>query len=67
MIGKKMTEAFGKKQDSISIKFSDEELFMHAKDYLIDGQHITDYCRGITQIYYVQDTDLNILTIYFND
>ena len=67
VIGKKLTEAFGKKQDSISIKFSDEELFMHAKDYLIDGQHITDYCRGITQIYYVQDTDLNILTIYFND
>lgn len=65
VIGKKLAEAFRNKQDSISIKFSDAGLLKQAKDDLIDGQHITDHCLGITQIYYVQDTDLNILTIYF--
>lgn len=66
-VGSKLTAAFEEGQDSISIKFSSGVLMAQAKDYLIDGQHITEYCRGISQIYYVQDTDLGILTIFFDE
>lgn len=64
-IGAKIARAYEKNKDSVSVKFADAELFAKAKDYFIDERHITDYCKGISQIYYVKDTDLNILTIYF--
>lgn len=64
-IGTKLARAYEKEKDHVSVKFSDAELLERAKDYFIDGQHITDYCEGISQIYYVSDPDLNILTIYF--
>ena len=64
-IGAKITEAFDQKQPSVSLKFANEELFLMARTHLIEEQHITDYCRGISRIYYVPDEDLHILTIYF--
>lgn len=64
-IGSKLAGAFEKKKSSVSVKFGDGQLLEQAKDFFIEGQHITDYCKGISQIYYVPDTDLNILTIYF--
>lgn len=64
-VGAKIARAFAKDRASISLKFADGELLSQAKSYFIDEQHITDYCEGISQIYYVPDTDLNILTIYF--
>ena len=66
LIGAKLAGAFERNRSDVSVKFADEELFARAKEYFIDGQHITDYCEGISQIYYVPDTDLNILTIYFS-
>ena len=47
------------------MKFADSGLFAQAKEYFIDGRHITDYCPGISKIYYVLDEDLDIFTIYF--
>lgn len=64
-IGAKIARAFEKNKDSASVKFAEGEMLAQAKRYFIDEQHITDYCVGISQIYYVQDPDLNILTIYF--
>lgn len=64
-IGQKLADAFQEKRDSISVKFADSGLFAQAKEYFIDGRHITDYCPGISKIYYVPDKDLGILTIYF--
>ena len=64
-IGAKLARAFEKKKDSIAVKFADGELLAQAKEYFIDEQHITDYCKGISQIYYVTDTELNIFTIYY--
>lgn len=63
--GAKIARAYEKDRASISLKFADSELLSQAKGYFIDEQHITDYCEGISQIYYIPDTDLNILTIYF--
>lgn len=65
-IGEKFADAFAKNSDSVSVKLADGELLSQAKIYFIDEKHITDYCRGISQIYYVTDTDLNIFTIYFD-
>ncbi len=65
-IGAKLGKAYDKGKDCVSVKFADSELFDQAWDYFIDEQRITEYCEGISQIYYVPDTDLNILTIYFS-
>jgi hypothetical protein len=64
-IGQKLTEAFTGGAESATLKFSQASLFEQAKQYLVDDQHITDYCPGISRIYYVPDDALNILTIYF--
>jgi hypothetical protein len=64
-IGQKLTDAFAGGEESVSLKFSDASLFTQAQHYLIEDRHITDYCPGISQIYYVPDDALNILTIYF--
>lgn len=66
-IGAKIGKAYDKGKDNVSVKFADTELFDRAKDYFIEEQHITEYCEGISQIYYVPDSDLNILTIYFRE
>lgn len=64
-IGKKLTDAYENGKDNISVKLADAELLEKTKEYFIDEQHITGYCEGISQIYYVVDPELNILTIYF--
>ena len=64
-IGAKLGRAFEKNKGSVSVKFADGELLAQAKNYFIDERHITDYCQGVSSIYYVPDEELNILTIYF--
>jgi hypothetical protein len=64
-MGEKLTDAFLGGEESVSLKFSQKTLYEQAEHYLIQDQHITDYCPGIEKIYYVPDDDLNILTIYF--
>ena len=64
-VGGKLADAFAGGKDSISVKFADSGLFGRAKEYFIDGRHITEYCPGISRIYYVPDAELGILTIYF--
>lgn len=65
-IGAKFSRAYAKNKDSVSVKFESEDLLTQTKEYFIDEEHITDYCKGISKIYYVLDTDLNIFTIYFH-
>lgn len=65
-VGARFKKAYDKGKDSVSVKFASDELFEKAWDYFLKNeQHITDYCEGISQIYYVPDADLNILTIFF--
>lgn len=52
--------------EMVSLKFASKELFEKTKSYFIDEQHISDYCKGLTSIYYVKDQNLNILTISFS-
>lgn len=66
VIGTGIARAYEEKKSSVSLKFASRELFQKVKAFFIDEQQITDYCKGISQIYYVQDPDLYILTIYFS-
>ncbi len=40
-------------------------LYDQAKAYLIDEQHIRDYCEGITGLSYIEDRDQNVLILKF--
>lgn len=64
-IGQRFMHAYEEDEESVSVKFADSSLLAQARDYFIDDRHITDYCEGISRIYYVQDQDINTLTIYF--
>ena len=48
------------------IRFSDISLYDQAKAYLIDEQHIRDYCEGITELSYIEDRDQNVLILKFS-
>ena len=48
------------------IRFSDTSLYDQAKAYLIDEQHIRDYCEGITGLSYIEDRDQNVLILKFS-
>lgn len=64
-IGEKLRNAYDKGVSDISLKFASEELMRQAQECFITEGHISDYCAGIDQIYYVPDTDLNILSFYY--
>ena len=44
----------------------DTSLYDQAKAYLIDEQHIRDYCEGITGLSYIEDRDQNVLILKFS-
>lgn len=66
-VGELLKEEYEGNRDSVSLKFETEELYTFAKNYLIDEQHIADYCEGITSVYYIEDSDQNVLTINFSE
>lgn len=49
----------------VSVKFSTAELWETARWYFIDELHISDYCAGITSLYYVEDERQNVLIFRF--
>lgn len=49
----------------VSVKFSTAKLRETARRYFIDEQHISDYCAGITSLYYVEDERQNVLIFRF--
>ncbi len=64
-IGNYLTESYSGSREAVSFKFTTEELCHNMKTYLIDEQHIADYCAGIDSVYYVEDEEQKVLTIYF--
>lgn len=49
----------------VTVKFADAALYEQAKNYYITEQHLADFCDGLKAFQYRENTDLNILTIYF--
>ena len=48
-----------------SVRFADRELYEQAFSYFITDQKIVHYCKGLTSLYYLEDSDQNVLTIKF--
>lgn len=65
-VGMVLKEAYDGGVDTVSIKFSSGELYTRLHQYLIEDRHISDYCKGISSLYYVEDTAQNVLTFRFS-
>lgn len=51
---------------AVSVKFATAELYQQYRQYFISEEHIADYCSGISSLYYVEDTQQNVLTFSFS-
>lgn len=65
VIGGRFGEAYAAGAGELAVKFTDADLLKRAVQELITDQGLADYCEGLTQIYYMMDEDLHILTICF--
>jgi len=64
-VGALCRESYERRETAVSVKFASGELYRRARQYLIEEGHITDYCSGITSLYYVEDEVQNVLTFSF--
>lgn len=64
-VGAVFSDAYEQGKEDVSIKFGSEELYSQAFEWFITGQHILDYCRELTSIYYLEDTEKAVLTVRF--
>ncbi|MGN0352561.1 MAG: transglutaminase domain-containing protein [Roseburia sp.] len=64
-VGAFLKNEYNGERKAISFKFETEELYDSMKTYLIDEQHIADYCEGISSVFYIEDKEQNVLTIKF--
>ncbi len=60
-----LQRAYEKGRKNISIKFSSSELCAQAKQHFLTDYHISDYCSGLSSVYYKTDMNLNIFVIIF--
>ena len=59
-------QAFSKGKDSVSIKFSDNDLYNAYISYLIDKQYIFEYLPSLQQATYSTDSSQNIITFWLS-
>ncbi len=65
-IGNKIKEAYDNDQESVQIKFANEELYEQAMQYFLEDYHIMDYCFGMTKVQYVENSDHNVMFLVFD-
>jgi len=49
----------------VSVKFATKELYEQAFSYFIEKKHISDYCDGLTSMYYIENKEQRILSVSF--
>ena len=64
-IGNVYRAAYERGDGFCSVRFADRELYEQAFAYFITKQKIVHYCKGLTSLYYLEDSDQNVLTIKF--
>jgi len=64
-IGSKISQAW-EHQQVVTLRFSDDSLKEQAFQYFIQDGHIRDYCSGITQINYIEDSLWKEISFCFN-
>ena len=63
--GQILADAYYGGAEFCSIKFEDRTEYEEAFRYFITEQHIIDYCKEMTSLYYIEDDTQNVLTIKF--
>lgn len=64
-IGGMISEAYGRGDSLVQIKFSNTELYEQALQYFVEEYHLTDYCEGLETIRYMENADNNVLFLQF--
>ncbi len=64
-VGSVLKAAYEEGCAAVSVKFAREELYRQAKQYFMEEGHIGDYCAGLRNLYYMEDVQQRILTLYF--
>ena len=62
-IGKRLRESYESGDEEISLKFSNSDVYGKVITYFFDGKHISDYCKGLSSVYYLLDENANVITI----
>ena len=64
-IGEKYAKAWENGQKKVSVKFATPELYEQAVQFFIHDEKISNYCDGITTMYYIENKEQKILSISF--
>ena len=62
-IGAKLRESYESNETEISLKFSNSDLYGRVVNYFLEEKHISDYCRGLSEVYYLLDENVNVITV----
>lgn len=65
LIGSKLSDAW-ENQQVITLRFSDDSLKEQTFQYFVQEGHLADYCSGITQINYIEDSLWQEISFCFN-
>lgn len=64
-IGIALSNGYYNNAKTVSVKFSDAELYNRTKEYFIEEGHLTDYCEGLESITYMDSFDTCVLTVEY--
>ena len=62
-IGAKLRNSYNAGESEISLKFSNSDLYGRVITYFFEEKHISDYCSGLTEVYYLLDENANVITV----
>ena len=62
-IGNKLAESYQSGEAEISLKFSNSDLYSRVIQYFLEENHLSDYCKGLSSVYYLLDENMNVITI----
>ena len=62
-IGTKLRDSYNAGESEISLKFSNSDLYGRVITYFFEEKHISDYCSGLTEVYYLLDENANVITV----
>ncbi len=62
-IGSVLGDSYNRGDESISIKLADAALYSQVSQYFFDDQHISQYCRGLSTIYYLMDESVYVISV----
>lgn len=64
-IGALCADGYETGDSAVSVKLATSELLAQVRQYFVDDRHITDYCPGLTSLYYIVDEQQNVFIFRF--